>query len=259
MIMGVINVTPDSFSDGGLWLDPAAAVDRALKLAADGAAILDVGGESSRPGALPIAADEELRRVVPVIRELARRLDLPISVDTRKPAVAAAALEAGAEIVNDISGLRDPAMADLVTRSGAAAVVMHMRGTPENMQQISPSPDILADVHGFFETVLHLCVDPVKIILDPGIGFGKTVKDNLVLLNRLGLFSEFGRPILVGASRKSFIGKVSGAPVQDRLGGSVAAAILAAEQGAAILRCHDVRETVQALRVARAVRDESEG
>ncbi len=259
MVMGVINVTPDSFSDGGLWLDPAAAVDRALQLAADGAAILDVGGESSRPGAFPIPTDEELRRVVPVIRELARRLDLPVSVDTRKPSVADAALDAGAEIVNDISGLRDPAMAALVARSGAAVVTMHMRGTPETMQQLSPSPDILEDVHGFFESVLHLCVDPVKIILDPGIGFGKTVKDNLVLLNRLGHFSEFGRPILVGASRKSFIGKVSGAPVQDRLGGSVAAAVLAAERGAAILRCHDVRETVQALRVARAVRDESEG
>ncbi len=258
LVMGIINVTPDSFSDGGKHLDRAAAVECGLAMVRDGADILDVGGESSRPGAAPVPPDEERERVVPVIRALAERVPVPISVDTCKAEVADAALDAGAEIVNDITGLSAPAMVALVRRRGCAAVAMHMRGTPETMQKLPRSGDILSEVDSFFKSVLRLPLDPDKIALDPGIGFGKSVADNLILLKHLERFTAHGRPILVGASRKSFIGKTTGADACDRLPGSLASAVLAFWNGASVVRCHDVRETLPALKVAAAIRAGSE-
>jgi dihydropteroate synthase len=256
-LMGVVNVTPDSFSDGGLFLDPEAAVAHGEQLVEAGAEILDVGGESTRPGAEPVGVEEELRRVVPVIRGLAGS-EVRISVDTSKAAVAAAALDAGAEIVNDVTALRgDPGMAALCAERGATVVLMHMRGEPRTMQEDPRYEDVVAEVKAFLaerlETAVAAGIDEERVWLDPGIGFGKTGAHNVELLRRLGELRELGRPLVVGTSRKSFIGAVDGSPPDQRLGGTIASSLLAAAEGADVLRVHDVTEVRQALTVATAI------
>jgi dihydropteroate synthase len=256
-LMGVVNVTPDSFSDGGLYLDPSAAIAHGRELAAAGATILDVGGESTRPGAAPVAADEELRRVEPVVAALAGSVE-SISVDTSKATVAEAALDAGASIVNDVTALRgDPEMAALVADRGAGLVLMHMAGDPRTMQVNPEYGDVVAEVRDFLAERLAAAVaagvDESRIWLDPGIGFGKTVAHNLELLRGIPELATLGRPILLGTSRKSFIGRQDGSAAPDRLGGTIATSILAALAGAAVLRVHDVREMAQALKLTSAV------
>jgi dihydropteroate synthase len=255
--MGVVNVTPDSFSDGGLYLDPAAAIKHGRELVDDGAAILDVGGESTRPGAAAVAADEELRRVEPVVAGLAPH-GVDISVDTSKAEVAEAAIEAGATIVNDVTALRgDPAMAGLVAERGVGVVLMHMAGDPRTMQVDPHYDDVVAEVHDFLAERLAAAIaagiDEERIWLDPGIGFGKTDQHNFELLRGLGELTALGRPVLVGTSRKSFIGRTDGSATDDRLGGTIATSILAAAAGASVLRVHDVRELAEALKLADAV------
>jgi dihydropteroate synthase len=256
-LMGVVNVTPDSFSDGGLYLDPGAAIAHGRELAEAGADILDVGGESTRPGAEFVPAEEELRRVVPVVRGL-RDTGPRISVDTSKAEVAAAALEAGAEIVNDVTALRgDPGMAALCAERGATVVLMHMRGDPRTMQDDPRYDDVVAEVKGFLAERLGAAtaagIAAERIWLDPGIGFGKTAAHNLELLRRLGELCELGCPLVVGTSRKSFIGRFDGSGAGERLGGTIASSVLAAAEGADVLRVHDVAEMRQALTVATAI------
>jgi len=256
-LMGVVNVTPDSFSDGGLYLDPEAAIAHGRELAAAGAAILDVGGESTRPGAEPVGAEEETRRIVPVIAGL-RALECEISVDTSKAAVAAAALESGATIVNDVTALRgDPGMGPLCAERDATVVLMHMRGDPRTMQEDPRYDDVVAEVKAFLAERLAAAtaagVAEERVWLDPGIGFGKTAAHNMELLRRLGELRDLGRPLVVGTSRKSFIGKVDGSAAGERLGGTIASSVLAAAEGAAVLRVHDVAEVRQALAVATAI------
>jgi dihydropteroate synthase len=256
-LMGVVNVTPDSFSDGGLYLDPERAVAHGRELVEVGAEILDVGGESTRPGAEPVGAEEELRRVVPVIQGLAGSR-VRISVDTSKAAVAAAALDAGAEIVNDVTALRgDPEMATLCAERGATVVLMHMLGEPRTMQDDPRYKDVVAAVKAFLVGRLEAAdaagIEADRVWLDPGIGFGKTGAHNLELLRRLGELRDLGRPLVVGTSRKSFIGKVDGSPADQRLGGTIASSVLAAAEGADVLRVHDVAEVRQALTVATAI------
>jgi dihydropteroate synthase len=256
-LMGVVNVTPDSFSDGGLYLDPEAAIAHGRELAEAGAEILDVGGESTRPGAEVVSAEEELRRVVPVIQGLAG-LDGEISVDTSKAAVAVAALDAGAGIVNDVTALRgDSAMAALCAERGATVVLMHMLGDPRSMQDDPRYGDVVAEVKDFLAERLEAAtaagIAVERIWLDPGIGFGKTAAHNLELLRRLGELRELGRPLVIGTSRKSFIGRLDGSGAGERLGGTIASSILAAAEGAEVLRVHDVAEMGQALAVATAI------
>ncbi|MGQ9672805.1 MAG: dihydropteroate synthase [Candidatus Aminicenantales bacterium] len=257
-LMGVVNVTPDSFYDGGFYFDPARAVERGLTLVAEGADILDIGGESTRPGSEPIPVEEEKRRVVPVIAALREKTDVPISIDTTKAEVAEAAIAAGACIVNDISAGRfDPRMLPLVAGSGVGLVLMHMKGTPKTMQ-INPSyVDVLAEVKTFLsermETVLSFGIRRENLIIDPGIGFGKNLEHNLLLLNRLDTFQELGRPILVGVSRKSFIGHILNLEAQHRLEGTIAAAVIAIQRGASVLRVHDAQAIKRAITVAEAI------
>jgi dihydropteroate synthase len=255
--MGVVNVTPDSFSDGGLYFDAEAAISHGRELARNGAAILDVGGESTRPGAQPVSVEEELRRVEPVIDELAGG-EAVVSVDTSKAAVAAAALEAGAEIVNDITALRgDPGMAPLCAERGATVILMHMLGTPRTMQDEPRYEDVVAEVRAFLlervEAAVAVGIAEERVWLDPGIGFGKTAEHNMELLRRLGELRELGRPLIVGTSRKSFIGRVDGSDAGERLGGTIASSVLAAAAGAEVLRVHDVAEVAQAMAVAGAI------
>jgi dihydropteroate synthase len=256
-VMGVVNVTPDSFSDGGINFDPRAAVGSAQRMLAEGAAIIDVGGESTRPGSASVTADEELRRVVPVLEELE---GLPVSIDTSKAEVAARALELGAELVNDVTALRgDPALAGVVAEAGAYLCLMHLRGEPRTMQDDPRYDDVVAEVALFLEERLAFAVrqgiPEEAICLDPGIGFGKTVEHNFELLRRLGELTALGRPIMVGISRKSSLGKIMGDPdaKTGSTAASVGAAVLAYERGASIFRVHDVREHVEALTAARAV------
>jgi len=256
--MGVVNVTPDSFSDGGKFLDANAAVARALELAAQGADILDIGGESTRPGAEPVAEAEELRRVLPVIEQLAGRVEVPISIDTLKPAVARAALAAGASIVNDVAANReDVAMWRSVAEFGAGYVCMHSRGTPQTMQEKPVYVDVVREVGEFFQERLKRLnaagVAADQVVLDVGIGFGKTTEHNLQLLANLRSFTTMARPLLVGVSRKSFIGRLLSADLNERLPGSLACACLAVGSGVHIIRAHDVGETVQAVRMVEAV------
>jgi dihydropteroate synthase len=256
-LMGVVNVTPDSFSDGGLYLDPEAAVAHGRELAAAGAEILDVGGESTRPGADPVGAEEELRRVVPVIRGLVGSQSR-VSVDTSKAEVASAALDSGAEIVNDVTALRgDPEMGVLCAERGATVVLMHMLGEPRTMQDDPRYDDVVLDVKAFLaerlESAVAAGIEEDRVWLDPGIGFGKTAAHNMELLRRLGELRELGRPLVVGTSRKSFIGRVDGSPADQRLGGTIASSVLAAAEGADVLRVHDVAEVRQALTVATAI------
>jgi dihydropteroate synthase len=255
IVMGILNVTPDSFSDGGRFLDPGAAIEHARRMVAEGADIIDVGEESTRPygTATPVSLREEVRRLEPVLAAVAG-LGVPISIDTMKAQVAAAALAAGASIVNDVWGLqRDPDMAGVVARHTVPVIVMH------NRESADPAIDIMDDIAAFFRHSLDLAeragIAPDRIVLDPGIGFGKTPEQSLTALARLDQLKAFGRPLLVGASRKRFIDKVSAAPPDRRLGGSLAAHLLAVAGGARIIRTHDVAETVQAFRVAAAVRD----
>jgi dihydropteroate synthase len=255
-IMGILNVTPDSFSDGGAHPDPASAVAHGLRLEEEGADIIDVGGESTRPGARPVEPAEEARRVVPVIRGLAAKTRATISVDTRNASVAREALDAGAAIVNDISGLtHDPEMAPLIGSRGASAVVMHMKGDPRTMQDDPRYDDLIGEVTAFFRESLRLADEAGirQVILDPGIGFGKTPAHNLEVIARLGEFAPLGRPLLVGPSRKSFIGAVLGLPAGERLEGTIGASVAAVMNGARILRVHDVRAVSRAIRVAEAV------
>jgi dihydropteroate synthase len=256
-LMGVVNVTSDSFSDGGLYLDPEAAVVHGRGLVAAGAAILDVGGESTRPGAEAVDEAEELRRVVPVIQRLSD-LGCRISVDTSKARVAEAALEAGATIVNDVTALRgDPAMASVCAERGATVVLMHMLGEPRTMQDDPRYDDVVSEVKAFLAERLEFAVAAgiaeERVWLDPGIGFGKTAAHNMELLRRLGELRELGRPLVVGTSRKSFIGKVDGSGAGERLGGTIASSVLAVAEGAEVLRVHDVAEMRQALAVTAAI------
>jgi dihydropteroate synthase len=256
-LMGVVNVTPDSFSDGGLYFDAGAAIAHGEELASAGAAILDVGGESTRPGAEEVGVEEELRRVVPVIEGLAG-LETEISIDTSKAAVAAGALDAGAAIVNDVTALRgDPEMAALCADRGATVVLMHMLGSPRTMQRDPVYGDVVDDVAAFLseraEVALGAGVAEERIWLDPGIGFGKTVEHNMELLRRLPELAGLGRPLVIGTSRKSFIGRVDGSDSSERLGGTIASSVLAAAAGAEVLRVHDVAELDQAMVVAAAV------
>jgi dihydropteroate synthase len=256
--MGIVNVTPDSFSDGGAYLDPDRAVDHALDLACKGADILDVGGESTRPGSLPVTEGEELGRVIPVIRGLRKKTGVLISVDTAKSAVARAALDAGADIINDTSALRsDPDMAGLVARSGAAVILMHMKGTPRTMQKSPRYDDLLGEVRSFLAERIRAAeaagIPAERIIVDPGIGFGKTAEHNLTLLNRLDAFQDLGRPVCVGFSRKAFIGRVLGLPPEERLEGTIATAVISVSCNAHILRVHDVGPVVKAVRMAEAI------
>jgi dihydropteroate synthase len=255
-IMGVVNVTPDSFSDGGLFLDPARAIAHGHALADEGADILDIGGESTRPGAAPVGADEELRRVLPVIEGLAAGTGR-ISIDTSKAAVAAAALDAGAGLVNDVTALRgDPAMVGVVADSGSDCCLMHMRGEPRTMQDDPRYDDVVCEVKAFLSERLAFAVangiPEDKIILDPGIGFGKTAEHNLELLRRLDELVALGRPVLVGFSRKSFLGRITGRDVGERVASTVAVNVLAYERGATLFRVHDVAPTRDALAVAAA-------
>lgn len=258
-IMGVLNVTPDSFYDGGRRLDPGKAIADGLALAAAGADVIDVGGESTRPLAKPVSAEEELERVLPVIRGLRRNLHVPISIDTYKAQIARAALDAGADIVNDISALRfDSEMPALVAARGVPVVLMHMQGTPRTMQIEPHYEDVVREVKGFLAGRIRDAVDrgvePERIIIDPGIGFGKTLDHNLVLLRGLPELAAMGQPILIGASRKTFLGKILHLDPDDRLEGSLAAAVAAVLAGANIVRTHDVMETRRAVSVADALR-----
>ena len=256
--MGIVNVTPDSFSDGGKFFDPARAVAHALELAAQGAGILDIGGESTRPGAAPVAEAEELRRVIPVVEQLAARVKIPLSIDTVKPAVARAALQAGASIVNDVAARRENnAMWRIVAEFGAGYICMHAQGTPQTMQANPVYGDVVREVGEFFSGRLKKLnaagVAADQVVLDVGIGFGKTTEHNLQLLAALRSFKTLQRPLLLGVSRKSFIGKLLGADLAARLPASLACAVLAVEAGVQIIRTHDVAETVQALRMAEAI------
>ena len=256
--MGIVNVTPDSFSDGGKFLDPEVAVAHALKLVSQGAEILDIGGESTRPGAEPVGEAEELRRVLPVIEQLAPQLKIPISIDTLKPGVARAALIAGASIVNDVAASRgDDAMWQVVSEFRAGYIVMHAQGLPATMQINPAGRNVVHEAGEFFSERLEKLkgtgISADQIIFDPGIGFGKTLEQNLSLLANLHSFTKLQRPLLLGVSRKSFIGKLLGAEVNERLPASLACATLAVEAGVQIIRTHDVAETVQAVRVTEAL------
>jgi dihydropteroate synthase len=253
--MGVVNTTPDSFSDGGQFFDANRAVDHALQLVADGADIIDVGGESTRPGADPVGSEEEMRRVVPVIERLAAQTNVPISIDTYKGSVARAALTAGATIVNDISGLTaDPRLAQAVAEFDAGLILMHKRGDPTTMQSDTHYDDLMAEIRLFLREAISKAetagVDPAKIMIDPGIGFGKDLAGNVEIINSVGSLTELGKPVMIGASRKSFIGRITGADPGHRLHGSLAAAAVAVIYGASAVRVHDVKETREAVDVA---------
>jgi dihydropteroate synthase len=256
-VMGVVNVTPDSFSDGGLFVEPAAAIEHARRLLAEGAALVDVGGESTRPGASPVSADDELARVVPVLEGLR---GAPVSIDTSKAAVAKVALGLGVELVNDVTALRgDPGLAGVVADADAYVCLMHMQGEPRTMQVAPHYDDVVGDVLAFLEERLAFAVEQgiseSRICVDPGIGFGKTPDQNLELLSRLSELTALGRPVLVGVSRKSTLGKVLGdaSATRGSLAASLGAAVAAFQRGAAMIRAHDVREAVEALTVAAAV------
>ena len=260
LLMGVLNVTPDSFSDGGLFFEKGRAVDRGLKMVEEGADMIDIGGESTRPASTPLSQEEELRRVIPVIESLAQKTDVPISIDTYKSAVAREAIQAGASLINDISGLHfDPLLARVAAQEKVPLILMHIRGTPETMQKDvhydSLFSEILLSLRQSIQEAESAGVDPDQIVIDPGIGFGKTVEHNLLILKRLSEFRTLGKPILVGTSRKSFIGKILNAEqVSDRLEGTLASIAISVLNGAHILRCHDVLESKKAIAVADAIR-----
>jgi len=258
LVVGVLNVTPDSFSDGGLSFEPARAIDRALEMEAEGAGIIEIGGESTRPGAARLSADEELSRVLPVLKAVGGKLKSPISIDTYKSEVASAAIAEGARIVNDVSALRfDPTIADVVARERAALVLMHMRGEPATMQKMPPSSDIFDEIDGDLKIAIQLAesrgVNRDRLVIDPGVGFGKTLEQNLAIINHLERFERFDLPLMIGTSRKSFIGKLTGRPERERLFGTAASVAAAIIRGAHIVRVHDVREMVEVTRVIDAI------
>jgi dihydropteroate synthase len=262
-IMGILNVTPDSFSDGGMYNDPAKAVERALGMVEEGADIIDVGGESSRPrgtaygpGAGPISPEEELRRVLPVIQGIAAQSSVPVSIDTTKAVVAGAALEAGAVIVNDISaGAADPAMVNVTAAHGASLVLMHMKGTPQTMQENPDYDNLFGEIRAYLASAVKKAREAgiAQVLVDPGIGFGKTVDHNLRLLKGIHRFSNLGCPVVVGPSRKSFLGAILGLPVGERLEGTLAACVAAILGGAHVIRVHDIREAKRAALIADAI------
>lgn len=258
LVMGIVNVTPDSFSDGGLFGDTDAAVSYGVHLVEQGADILDIGGESTRPRSTPVSAEEELKRVLPVVEKLKGKVSVPISVDTVKPAVARAAIAAGASIINDVAANRsDDDMWQVVAETGAGYVVMHMQGTPQTMQENPVYSDVVAEVNEFFGERLSKLVasgiKPEQIVFDVGIGFGKTVEHNLQLLGGLRAFTKWQRPLLLGVSRKSFMAQLLGAKVTERMPGSIACACWAAQAGVHMIRAHDVAETKQAVRMTEAI------
>ncbi len=264
LVMGILNVTPDSFSDGGSHATVEASVLRAMAMVEEGADIIDVGGESTRPGATPVPLDEELKRVVPVIREISVRTETPISVDTMKPEVAREAIKAGARMINDVAGLRSPGMAEVAAEAGVPAVLMHMLGEPQTMQRtVTPESydDVIGDIMWFWEEQMDAAersgLPRQQVILDPGIGFGKLAEHNMEILDRARELRCAGRPVLIGASRKGFVTRIAGDTREWRTGGSLAAAATAAFNGASIVRVHDVPETVGALRFINALRARS--
>jgi dihydropteroate synthase len=257
--MGVLNVTPDSFSDGGEFLDAERAVEHGSRMVADGADLVDVGGESTRPGSDPVSASEERDRVVPVVSRLAKELQVPISIDTMKPEVASAAMEAGASIVNDVSGGRDPAMVEVVRSTDAGFVLMHMLGEPKTMQQDPQYDDVVREVHAYLvkrvDDAVEAGIARDHLCVDPGIGFGKTFEHNLTLLKHSFAFRDIRVPVLFGPSRKAFLGHLLDSEPGDRLEGTIAAAAWLASRGAHIVRVHDVREVSRVLKVINAIRN----
>ena len=262
LIMGVVNVTPDSFFDGGRYLDAAAAVSHAVRMVEEGADLLDIGAESTRPGANIVDEEEECRRAIPVVSAIARAVTVPISIDTSKVAVARQALDAGAVLVNDVTALRgDPAMVDMVARSGAGIVLMHMQGTPRTMQLAPRFDDVVGEISDFFEERISFAMTHGivrrQIILDPGIGFGKLLGHNLTLLDKLRHFVQFECPLLIGVSHKSFLGQLVDRPVQERQWATAAAVAMAVDRGAGILRVHDVKAMKDVVQVAAAISQQS--
>jgi dihydropteroate synthase len=259
VVMGVLNVTPDSFSDGGSYTDGEQALARALRMVEEGAGILDIGGESTRPGAAAVSVQEEIRRVAPLIEGLAKRVNVPISIDTSKRAVIAAALDAGASIINDVRALREPGALALAARSDAGICLMHMQGEPRTMQQEPRYDDVVTEVAAFLRARVDACVahgvSRERLLIDPGIGFGKRLEHNLALLAALPELSGLGLPLMVGVSRKSMLGQLTGRAVEERLAGGIALAAAAVLAGASVVRVHDVRETVDAVKAAAALRE----
>ena len=258
LIMGVVNVTPDSFSDGGRYLDPDAAVAHAIRLVEEGADLLDIGAESTRPGSDPVDEAEERRRAIPVVAAVAKAVRVPISIDTSKASVAQAALDAGAVLVNDVTALQgDPAMVEVLVRMGAGIALMHMQGTPCTMQQHPCYEDVVGELSAFFDERIRFALSRgvvrTQIVLDPGIGFGKLLEHNLTLLAQLDRFAGFGCPLLVGVSRKAFLGQLVDRPVQERQWATAAAVAMAVERGAGILRVHDVRAMREVMQVTMAI------
>ncbi|RQV96230.1 MAG: dihydropteroate synthase [Calditrichaeota bacterium] len=256
--MGILNITPDSFSDGGRYIDPETAVDHALKMAEQGASIIDIGGESTRPGSEPVSESEEMDRILPVIEQLHKQSKIIISVDTYKNRVAKAALEAGADMINDISGgTFDPEMMPLAAKKKCPYIMMHIKGKPRNMQVNPFYEDVIDEIYVYFEDRIKQAeqagID--KIILDPGIGFGKRLQDNLQILKNLKDFQWLGKPLLIGVSRKSFIGALLNRETDSRLAGSLASAIVAVQNGAGIIRAHDVRDTVDAIKIYQSIKE----
>ncbi|MGC8743640.1 MAG: dihydropteroate synthase [Verrucomicrobiia bacterium] len=263
LVMGIINVTPDSFYNGGCYFDTESAVERAFELVEQGADILDIGGESTRPGAQPVEESEELKRVIPVIERVADKVNIPISIDTVKPGVARRAVAAGASIINDVMANREePEMWKIVAETGVGYIVNHIKGTPQTMQLNPVYSDVVKEVNEYFEERLRRLksagVNEEKVILDPGLGFGKTVEHNLKILRNIRAFAKWGRPVMIGASRKSFIGKVLNLDVKFRLSGSLACAAWAVMNGVKIIRVHDVSETVQVVKMIEAIMLEGE-
>jgi dihydropteroate synthase len=257
--MGVLNVTPDSFSDGGLFFEKEKAIAHGLRMVEEGADIIDIGGESTRPGSRPLGLEEELHRVIPVIEQLAKKVDTPISIDTYKSTVAQKSIEAGAQIINDISGLQfDQALSKVAAKEDTPLILMHIRGNPETMQRDihyhSLLSEILQSLRGSIQTAESAGLDPQQIVIDPGIGFGKTVEDNLLIIKNLQEFRILGKPILLGTSRKTFIGKILNAEAGDRLEGTLSSIAIGVLNGAHIIRCHDVAQAKKAIAVADAIR-----
>lgn len=259
-VMGILNITPDSFSDGGEFFGLDTALRRAERMVEEGADILDIGGESTRPGAASVSAQEEIDRVVPVIEALGARVSLPISVDTSKPEVIHAAVGVGAGMINDVRALRGPGALQAAAEARVPVCLMHMRGEPKTMQAAPQYDDLVSEVRDFLSSRMDACIEAgiarSRLLLDPGFGFGKTLTHNLALLARLGELCSLGPPVMVGLSRKSMLGALTGRSVDERLAGSLAAAVLAVERGACLVRVHDVAATVDALRVTRAVQGE---
>ena len=262
--MGILNITSDSFSDAGIFLDKQKAVERLFQMEEEGADVIDIGAESTRPGSQPVPEEEELKRLIPVLKAAAGKIKIPISIDTYKANVAARALDEGASVINDVTAGRDPRILQLAAESGAGLVLMHMKGTPSTMQDSLYYEDVIGEVSEFLSQRIRQAQDsgvlPEQIVVDPGIGFGKDLNHNLIILNRLGeLSTKLSRPVLVGPSRKSFIGRITGLPASERLEGTIAAVVSAYRAGAHIFRVHDVKEVKRALMVAEAIRNENSG